>query len=108
MLVKDLQLYPYRIHIKHELTETDKEKRVAMCQWFSKTIDNNEEFLNDVWFSDEAHFLLNGHANSFGEVRTLTESLDALCIKTNAQHGLPFPSMVSSDHLSLKMITVLQ
>ena len=28
MLVKDLQLYPYRIHIKHELTETDKEKRL--------------------------------------------------------------------------------
>ena len=64
MLVKDLKLYPYRIHVKHELTENDKEKRVAMCQWFSETIDNNEKFLNDVWFSDEAHFLLNGHVNS--------------------------------------------
>ena len=48
MLVKDLQLYPYRIHIKHELTETDEEKRVAMWQWLLEMIDNNEEFLNDV------------------------------------------------------------
>ena len=55
MLVKDLQLYPYWIQVKHQLTETDMEKRVAMCQWFSEKIDNNEEFLNDVWFSDEAH-----------------------------------------------------
>ena len=112
MLVKDLKLYPYRIHVKHELTKNDKEKRVAMCQWFSETIDNNEKFLNDVWFSDEAHFLLmvtlTLKTGCFGKVRTLTESLDALCIQKNAQHGLQFPSMVSSDHFSLKMITVLQ
>ena len=27
-------------------------------------IDDDEEFLNDVWFSDEAYFLLNGHVSS--------------------------------------------
>ena len=25
---------------------------------------NNKEFLNNLWFSGEAHFLLNGHVNS--------------------------------------------
>jgi hypothetical protein len=64
ILVKDLKLYPYRIQLKHQLTPADMEKRIAMCQWFSQKIDDDEEFLNDVWFSDEAHFLLNGHVNS--------------------------------------------
>ena len=112
MLVKDLKLYPYRIHVKHELTENDKEKRVAMCQWFSETIDNNEKFLNDVWFSDEAHFLLNGHVNSknwvFWGSKNPHRVVGRPLHSKNAQHGLPFPSMVSLDHFSLKMISVLQ
>ena len=40
------------------------EKRVAMSQWFSQNIDDDEEFLNVVWFSDEAYFLLNSRVNS--------------------------------------------
>ncbi len=35
-----------------------------MCQWFTDTIELNPDFLNDLWFSDEAHFLLSGHVNS--------------------------------------------
>jgi hypothetical protein len=51
------------------------EKKIAMCQWFSQKIEDDKEFLNDVWFSDKAHFLM--HVNSknwvFGEAGTLTE-----------------------------------
>ena len=50
ILVKNLELYPYRIQIRHQLTETDMEKRVLMRQWFSEEIDDNEELLNDVRF----------------------------------------------------------
>ena len=35
-----------------------------MCRWFAQKIDEKEEFLDNVWFSDEAHFLLSGHVNS--------------------------------------------
>lgn len=63
-LVSDLHLYPYRIQIKHKLTQEDMQKRVRMCQWFCDQIDENPDFLNEVWFSDEAHFLLSGHVNS--------------------------------------------
>jgi len=59
--VVDLNLYPYRIQIKHKLTDVDKAKRVTMCQWF---MDIVEDFLDNVWFSDEAHFTLYGHVNS--------------------------------------------
>ena len=33
-------------------------------QWFCDKIDAVPDFLDNVWFSDEAHFLLSGHVNS--------------------------------------------
>ena len=39
-------------------------KRVIMCQWFCDKIDAVPDFVDDVWFSDEAHFLLSDHVNS--------------------------------------------
>jgi len=35
-----------------------------MCQWFCDRIDAVSDFLDNVWFSDEAHFLLSGRVNS--------------------------------------------
>ena len=57
-------MYPYRIQIKHKLTQADMEKRVAMCCWFCDKIDENPYFLDNLWFSDEAHFLFSGYVNS--------------------------------------------
>ena len=35
-----------------------------MCELFCNVLENDENFLENVWFSDEAHFLLSGHVNS--------------------------------------------
>ena len=64
VLTSDLHLYPYKIQIKQKLTDADKEKRVTMCEWFCNVLENDENFLDNVWFSNEAHFLLSGHVNS--------------------------------------------
>ena len=64
ILFTDLNMYPYRIQIKHKLTPDDMKKRVIMCHWFCNKIDAVPGFLDNVWFSDEAHFLLSGHVNS--------------------------------------------
>ena len=64
VLTSDLHLYPYKIQIKQKLTDAGKEKRVTMCEWFCNVLENDENFLENVWFSDEAHFLLSGHVNS--------------------------------------------
>lgn len=64
ILIMDLNLYPYRIQIKQKLTQGDRNKRVIMCDWFCEKIDVDPDFLDDLWFSDEAHFLLSGHVNS--------------------------------------------
>ena len=64
----DLKLYPYRISVRHKLTPRDKRQRVDMCRWFSAKIEENAQFLDNVWFSDETHFFLSGHVNSHNSV----------------------------------------
>ena len=49
---------------RQKLTLDDMRKRVIMCQWFCDKIDAVPDFLDNVWLSDEAHFLLSGHVNS--------------------------------------------
>ena len=44
ILIKDHKLYSSRIMMKQRLTENDMEKSVAMSQWFSQKIDNDEKF----------------------------------------------------------------
>ena len=44
------------------------QKRVEMCHWFQNTIECDPDFLNHVWFSNEAHFMLSGHVNSKNNV----------------------------------------
>ena len=48
ILIKDLKFFLYTI--KHQLTQADVEKKVAMSKWFLWKLNDNEEFLNDVWF----------------------------------------------------------
>jgi len=64
ILIEYLNTYPYKIQIKQKLTPDDKRKRVIMCQWFCDKIDAVPDLLENVLFSDEAHFLLSGHVNS--------------------------------------------
>ena len=35
-----------------------------MCCWFRNSVDENPDYLDDLGFLDEAHFLLSGHVNS--------------------------------------------
>ena len=45
-----------------------------MCNWFADKIEEEPDFLDNVWFSDEAHFLRSGHVNSKNNVFWGTES----------------------------------
>ena len=76
ILKNDLQLYPYRIQIKQTLTQNDMTKCVEMCQWFESKIEENPDFLQNVWFSDEAHSSLLGHVSSKNYVFSGSPALD--------------------------------
>ena len=75
----DLKLNPYKIQMHQRLSNTSATDRVAMCRWFLEQIENSAEFIENVWFSDEAHFYMNGYINSkkyvFGEPTNLKKFL---------------------------------
>ena len=60
----DIHVFPYQVQVKHKLTDFDKRRRVEMCQWFNAKMEDNPEWIRDVWFSDEAHFHLDGIVSS--------------------------------------------
>ena len=59
----DLNLYPYKLEIKQSLTDSDKVQRFQMCTWLNEMMEK-EHWVGKIWFSDEAHFHLDGSANS--------------------------------------------
>ena len=100
---KDLKLFPFRISTHHVLQQQDKEKRIEMCSWLNEKLEKTPSWLNHIWFSDEAHFHLNGavnnHNNVFwgeekpeeiGEKRLKGPKVTAF-VAFNAKHGLLGP-----------------
>ena len=59
ILRKDLRLHPYRMQVRHNLTQEVKSRRVKVAQWFA----GHSAVLARLWFRDEAHFWLSGHVN---------------------------------------------
>ncbi|CAH1989820.1 unnamed protein product [Acanthoscelides obtectus] len=59
MLRKDLRLHAYKIQLVQELKDNDAIQRLN----FANEMLNRFSSLNNVLFSDEAHFHLNGHVN---------------------------------------------
>ena len=61
MLVNDIRVYSYRIQA---LTASEKKQRIAMSVKMLENIEETPSFLNLLWTSYEAHFHLDGKANS--------------------------------------------
>ena len=57
-------MYPYKLPMKSQLSEADKIARSTFCQWILQKCEENDGFLEKVWFTDEAHFYLDGRVNS--------------------------------------------
>ena len=77
------------------------ENRVAMYCWFCDKTDENAGFLDDLWLSDEAHFLPSGHVNSktsSGAQLFQKIAYNAHHIPLNVQSGLPYQNMESLGH----------
>jgi len=60
ILTTDLCLKPYRIQVKQRLKNADYGARLAMCQRFLDSNEEDNSFIDRVWFSDESHFYLDG------------------------------------------------
>ena len=49
-----------KFSIHQQLRSCDKEARKRYCAWFLRKCDASAQFKENIWFSDEAHFHLNG------------------------------------------------
>ncbi|XP_071055457.1 uncharacterized protein [Onthophagus taurus] len=56
-------LHPYKPTLLQELSEDDYGRRVEFCEFMMERINSNPNFLNNMVFSDEATFCLNGNVN---------------------------------------------
>ena len=97
---KDLKLFPFQISAHHVLQQQVKEKRIEMCNWLNKKLEQTPSWLNHIWFSDEAHFHLNGAVNNHNNVfwgesspkeiseKHLKDQKVTAFVVFNAKHGL--------------------
>ena len=53
-------MFPQKIQILQAQTTANKAKRFAFCQSISRRIEDHPDFLDLIFFSDEAHFHLSG------------------------------------------------
>ena len=63
ILKLDLKL-PYHIQMKQKLNAEDEQVQVEICNWFNDKVEEHNEWINNVWFSDVGHFHLAGYVNS--------------------------------------------
>jgi len=59
----DLTFHPYKLQIVQELKENDHQLRLEFCQQTTTNINEDNEFLDKLWMSDEDHFHLTGYVN---------------------------------------------
>lgn len=63
-LRKELRLYPYRIQRLHKLEPGDPQRRLAFAQDFLTRVAIDDDWLDTILWTDEAHFTLTGQVNS--------------------------------------------
>jgi len=59
----DLNLFPYKIQITSKLNSLDLPIREQFCQKIIEMAEEDNNFINCLFMSDEAHFDLNGNVN---------------------------------------------
>ena len=60
---KELKLYPYKVSVSQTLSEHHKEQRRAFCSWALNKINEDPSWLDNICFSDECTFNINGRVN---------------------------------------------
>lgn len=62
-VIKKSGFKAYRVSLLQELSEDDFDRRVEFCDIMMNKIDERHTLLDNILFSDESTFMLNGHVN---------------------------------------------
>lgn len=60
----DLHLHPYKVRLAQKLERGDHGMRRAYVEWVLQKQQENADFSNQIFFTDEAHFELGGYVNT--------------------------------------------
>ncbi|HEY6437141.1 MAG TPA: hypothetical protein VIY47_11180, partial [Ignavibacteriaceae bacterium] len=63
ILRKQLKLHPYKVQLVQNLTKNAEIQRKFFCETMLQKIENDPEYINNIWFTDESHFHLTGFCN---------------------------------------------
>jgi len=107
ILHNNLNFFPYKIQVTHALRERDYVNRVNFCQTFLRLINKDQELVNNLLMSDEAHFHLSGFVNKQISVIGLTQTpqnfmRDHFTVR-KSQYGARYLHLELSVLTSLKM-----
>lgn len=56
--IAELGFHPYRMHIHQQLKAKDMQERLVFANWWLDNVEENPEFIDKIWFSDECEFTL--------------------------------------------------
>ncbi|PNF27340.1 hypothetical protein B7P43_G02435 [Cryptotermes secundus] len=59
-ILHELKFHPYKLQLVQELKPNDHLLRRQFCEAIMNKTDENPDFIENLWMSDEAHFHLNG------------------------------------------------
>lgn len=76
---------PYKLTLHQELNEDDFDRRLEFCETMMNKLDLKQILLNNIVFSDEATFMLNGHVNKHN-CRFWNDSNPHWMIEGHTQH----------------------
>lgn len=62
-IFKAQKFHPYKLTILQELTEDDPDRRLQFCEQMIGLFDRNDVNIENILFSDESTFMLNGEVN---------------------------------------------
>lgn len=63
ILHQDLLNHPYKIQVVQSLHPGDFQQRIRFCEVMLARLEENDDQVNNLWMSDEAHFHLSGFVN---------------------------------------------
>ena len=62
-LLKQRNFKPYIPRVFHALVDGDPDRRMEFAEIMLEKMEEDEDFIDNIWWSDEATFKLNGHIN---------------------------------------------
>ena len=67
-MLQALGMKPYKPNLLHALNEDDPDRRLQFCETFLQFYENSAEITDQIIWSDEATFKVNGHVNRHNSV----------------------------------------